>query len=193
MTLVLINDVKENEQFHRDLETYHCNPRLHGSLNNGTAKDVSHGASLKQISQLTENDLEVWGVAYYIAPEYVDEMKQYLDIREQNGYTLHNVKFCVDSVPDTDEAKQVLEKSPLDSTGKRCIESFVYIGTIDNASFVGPESIEDTAAVIRECRGPSGPNDEYLFELVKAVRTLDPNGQAQDNYLEDLVAAVKQT
>ena len=74
-------------------------------------------------------------VAYYIEPQHVEQVKQYLDIREQNGYTAHKVPFYV---------------------GEEFIESDIYIGTIDNEAFVGPESLEDTAHVIRTAVGPSG-------------------------------------
>ena len=41
------------------------------------------------------DDLRVYGVAYYIEPQHVEQVKQYLDIREQNGYTAHKVPFYV--------------------------------------------------------------------------------------------------
>lgn len=31
---------------------------------------------------------KVWGVAYRIKAEHVEEVKEYLDIREINGYTI---------------------------------------------------------------------------------------------------------
>ena len=49
----------------------------------------------KKIHELKEEDLKVYGVAYYIKPENVDEVKEYLDIREQNGYTDHKVPFHI--------------------------------------------------------------------------------------------------
>lgn len=178
VTLVPLDDLQNNEAFHDDLKKYHC-----------TAQPDSK--NIKSVLELTKDDLEVWGVAYYIAPNHVDEMKKYLDIREQNGYTLHNVKFCVDTFPETDEVKNIICKSPVDTQGRRFIESSVYIGTIENEAFVGPELLEKTATVIRDCHGPSGPNTEYLFKLVDAVEKLDPNGRAQDFYLEDLLQEVR--
>lgn len=194
VTLMSLDDLKSHNRFHNDLCTYELNPKLgesniattsvadlpSGALANGI-HDVQH-----RIDQLEEDDLKVWGVAYYVPPEHVDEMKAYLDVREQDGYTLHQVKFQVHSVPD--EAKAAISDIPRDKDGDLFIESFIYIGTIDNESFVGPESVQDTAAVIKTSRGPSGPNFEYLNELTKAVRALDPQLRSRDFYLEDLVA-----
>lgn len=107
------------------------------------------------------DDLRVYGVAYYIEPQHVEQVKQYLDIREQNGYTAHKVPFYV---------------------GEEFIESDIYIGTIDNEAFVGPESLEDTAHVIRTAVGPSGKNIDYLANLVHSIKDFG----IRDHYLEHL-------
>lgn len=146
--------------------------------------DVSH-----RISALTEEDLKVWGTAYYISPEHVEEVKEYLDEREQDGYSTHRVLFNVHSLPElTPETKEILDKIPRNQDGDLYIESMIYIGTIDNESFVGPEDISNTADIIRTGKGPSGLNFEYLNELAKAVRSLDPQSRSRDYYLEDLTA-----
>lgn len=134
----------------------------------------------RAVHDLSFHDLQVWGVAYYIAPANVEEVTRYLDVREQNGYSVHRVEFHVHSVPDAAQAKM----EELSAGG--CIESLIYIGTTDNEAFVGPESVEDTAAVIATAEGPSGKNLEYLLKLMHAVRELDPALDARDLYLERL-------
>lgn len=191
-TLVSLEDLKSHSKFHNDLHLYELNDRHHetevateSTLNLaevGPIKDVSVA-----ISELGEHDLQVWGVAYYISPEDVEEMKEYLDVREQDGYSTHKVNFHVHSVPESSpESESVLSKIPRTSSGDLVIESMIYIGTIDNESFVGPEAIDKTAEVIRTSRGPSGPNFEYLSEITAAVRHLDPLSRSRDYYLEDL-------
>lgn len=194
VTLLSLQDLKNHSRFHNDLCTYELNPKAgelgiatesvadlpSESLANGI-HDVKH-----KIDQLEEDDLKVWGVAYYVPPEHVDEMKAYLDVREKNGYTLHKVRFHVHSVPK--DAEAVVNEIPRNSDEDLFIESFIYIGTLDNEAFVGPENIQSTAAVIKTSKGPSGPNYEYLSSLTEAVRALDLQLRSRDFYLEDLMA-----
>jgi cation transport protein ChaC len=199
VTLVPRHDLQD-PRFHDDLHMYELRSgdavRAETDLQSKSATpeapidasnivDVAH-----KVSQLTDEDLKLWGCAYYIPPEHVAEVREYLDVREQDGYTLHNIPFHIVSSPDTDEAKTVLSDVP-QTNGYHVITSFIYIGTIDNESFVGPELIADTASVIKTSRGPSGPNIEYLENLTVAVRELDGHGRSRDYYLEDLLAACK--
>lgn len=194
VTLVLRHHLQD-PRFHDDLHMYELRtatggraetdvgPQLDasGETEDGAIVDVAH-----RISTMTDDDLRLWGCAYYIAPEHVDEIRDYLDVREQDGYTMHDVPFHITTSPDTDEAKSVLSEYP-SSGGYRVINSYIYIGTIDNESFVGPEPIGSTAEVIRTSVGPSGRNIEYLERLTEAVRELD-GGRSRDFYLEDLLA-----
>lgn len=192
VTLVPLSDLQEHSRFHNDLHTYELNGR-HGETDLATdsVADLNlehniHDVSRK-ISSLTEDDLEVWGVAYYIPAHHVEEVKEYLDVREQDGYSTHKVEFHVHSLPEaTPEVEEVLERIPRNKNGDLKIDSMIYIGTIDNESFVGPEDIAATAKIIKNGKGPSGPNFEYLHELTKAVRSLDPLSRSRDYYLEDL-------
>ena len=59
----------------------------------------------------------------------------------------------------------------------------IYIGTTENEAFIGPESLEDTAKVIRTSIGPSGKNSEYLINLTEAIKHFG----IRDYYLEDLL------
>ncbi|GKT89710.1 chaC-like protein [Colletotrichum tofieldiae] len=90
----------------------------------------------------------VWGVAYRIKADKVAEVKDYLDIREINGYTIHYAPFY-----------------PAD--GSEPIRTLVYIGTPDNDQFA-------LAGHIRKSRGPSGLNIDYLLGLEKALDELSP-------------------
>ncbi|CAK7903767.1 glutathione-specific gamma-glutamylcyclotransferase [[Candida] anglica] len=170
VTLISLQDLQDNSRFHNDLQTYQFN----------TSQD-------RKVDELTPDDLKVWGCAYYVAPENADKVRQYLDVREQDGYTLHNVPFHITSkLPDHDSSLPVTSKSDT------FLESSIYIGTIDNESFIGPEDIERTAYVIGNSVGPSGPNSEYLFKLCDSVRQLGPENEVRDFYLEELSKRVKQ-
>ncbi|KAM9922103.1 hypothetical protein OXX59_006062 [Metschnikowia pulcherrima] len=178
VTLISLDDLKKHDKFEGSVHSY--------ELRELDGKTVLH-ESAQDVGNLTDHDVKVWGVAYYIEPQNVHEVKQYLDIREQDGYTLHTVKFHVHSIPVNDEnAKEIIDALPRAEDGHLYIESSVYIGTIDNPSFVGPESIEKTAKIIKSSRGPSGDNYSYLHNLTASVRDLQPDPEFTDSYLEAL-------
>ncbi|KKA30481.1 hypothetical protein TD95_000630 [Thielaviopsis punctulata] len=108
---------------------------------------------------------KVWGVAYRIKPEHIAEVKEYLDIREINGYSVHHKPF-----------------QPAD--GSAPIRALVYIGTPDNEQFVGVQDPNNLAAHIARSRGPSGLNSEYLLNLHTALEDLGV--ESSDSHISDL-------
>ncbi|KAF4974432.1 hypothetical protein FZEAL_8654 [Fusarium zealandicum] len=113
----------------------------------------------------------VWGVAYRIIPEKVAEVKQYLDIREINGYSIHYAPF-----------------HPAD--GSPSIRTLVYIGTPDNDQFVGPQDPQELAEHIFRSQGPSGLNKDYLLGLDTALVELAPD--SGDVHIHDLARRVRE-
>lgn len=84
----------------------------------------------------------VWGVAYRIKESEIESVKEYLDIREINGYSIHQVEVH--------QSDSLLPS----------IMAIVYIGTPSNPQFVGnpPPDADDLARHIYSSRGPSGNN-----------------------------------
>ena len=98
-------------------------------------------------------------------------MKDYLEIREINGYSIQYAPF-----------------HPVDQS-KASIECLVYIGLPDNPQFMGVQEPQKLAEHIFHSKGPSGENKEYLFMLAKA---LDDLGDAsRDKHIEDLADRVR--
>lgn len=126
-------------------------------------------------------DGKVWGVAYRIKPAHVAEVKEYLDIREINGYSIHYTAFH--PAPSTDSnAEQQPEP----------IRTLVYIGTPDNDQFTGPQDIQALAEHIYRSEGPSGLNRAYLLSLDEALRELGPESRGvRDEHIEDLSARIR--
>jgi len=108
---------------------------------------------------------KVWGTAYRIEAAKVTEVKEYLDIREINGYTIHYTDFY-----------------PAD--GSAIIKTLVYIGTPDNDQFKGPQDPEKLAEHIYRSEGPSGLNKDYLLSLETALESLSP--ESGDGHVKDL-------
>lgn len=89
------------------------------------------------------------GMAYLITPEEF----AHLDRREKNGY----LRLLTDIIF---------------QDGTRA-QGVVYIASEDNSAFLGPAPELDIARHIAVSEGPSGRNDEYLFRLADALRSLN--------------------
>lgn len=115
----------------------------------------------------------VWGAAYRIPAAHVKEVREYLDIREINGYSMQYAPFHCSS----DASSQL----PASSGPIQCL---VYIGLPDNPQFLGPQDPQQLAEHIVRSRGPSGENKDYLYQLDEALRGLSK--ESHDEHVTDL-------
>lgn len=111
---------------------------------------------------------EVWGRVYEVDPRARDRVLAALDHRERGGYERHLVQV---------ETRR----------GTTLDDVLVYVATERNRNYVGPAPVDQIAEQIRRARGPSGPNDEYLFKLAEALRDMG----VHDPHVFDLEAAVR--
>ncbi|CAG8972919.1 hypothetical protein HYALB_00001339 [Hymenoscyphus albidus] len=125
---------------------------------------------------------KVWGTAYRIEADKVKEVKEYLDIREINGYTVHYTTFH----PATPISR---DSSTLTPTPTPTIKTLVYIGTPDNEQFLGPQDPQKLAEHIYHSVGPSGPNIDYLLSLQVALDNLSP--ESGDEHIKDLANRIR--
>lgn len=100
------------------------------------------------------------------------EVKEYLDIREINGYSIqyapfHQIQPSINGTTHTSDTSDGINHK---------IECLVYIGLPDNPQFMGPQNPQALAEHIVRSRGPSGKNVDYLYELETAL-----NGLSQDS------------
>ncbi|KAK4299577.1 hypothetical protein Pmani_028152 [Petrolisthes manimaculis] len=115
-------------------------------------------------------EARVWGVAYKIAEEDREDVISRLDYREKDGYQrINDVSFH--------------PKDPSLTPWTLTI----YIATSSNPFFVGYTPESEIAAIISSAVGPSGPNTEYLFNLVDTMKALG----VDDNHLFTIDAEVK--
>ncbi|KAF7437395.1 hypothetical protein PC9H_004234 [Pleurotus ostreatus] len=121
------------------------------------------------------NDDTVWGIAYTIDPVYVAEVRDYLDYREKDGYTMETL--------DVYAIENGQEKVAIHN-------AFCYVGRNDNPSFIGSEPLDLLSTTIWKSVGPSGPNKEYLYRLADAVRGL--SNDSYDSHLYALEKRVKE-
>ncbi|KAI0016466.1 ChaC-like protein-domain-containing protein [Xylariomycetidae sp. FL0641] len=131
----------------------------------------------------------VWGVAYRIAPARVAEVKQYLDIREINGYSIHHTDFHPAPSPNPAFTTTTTSSSGEYDDGPGPIRTLVYIGTPDNDQFTGPQDPQALAAHIQRSEGPSGRNRDYLLSLEHALTHLSP--ESGDVHVSDLAGRLR--
>ena len=93
-------------------------------------------------------------------------MRDYLDIREINGYSIQYTPF-----------------HPADSS-HGTLNCLVYIGLPSNPQFLGPQDPDALAKHILKSKGPSGENIEYLYMLETALEEL--SSESGDEHVRDL-------
>ncbi|UCK58005.1 hypothetical protein AFCA_000874 [Aspergillus flavus] len=142
---------------------------------------ISHIITL-QLAHLESSSsaARVWGAAYHIPASHAEEVHDYLDEREIDGYSVHYTPFYPFSESKTPGS---------DSTPITCM---VYIGQPTNPQFLrdpARREPQDVAEVISRGRGQSGKNTEYLYLLEKALEGLGLG--SADGHVTDLVRRVK--
>ena len=81
------------------------------------------------------------------------EVFEHLDHREKNGYERIAVEIAFGSEFEWGS-----------------VDGVVYRASESNEAFLGPAPMEEMAAQINRCVGPSGSNREYVIELARALR-----------------------
>lgn len=133
--------------------------------------------------QHTSAPPKVWGAAYRIPSKHVVEVKEYLDIREINGYSIQYAPFNHEQ--DMSATVQTVHAAPdTDASMPNQIKCLVYIGLPDNPQFLGPQDPQALAEHIIMSRGPSGENKEYLYQLEEALNAL--SRESGDEHISDL-------
>ena len=108
-------------------------------------------------------------------------MKEYLDIREINGYSIQYTPFNQDM---SATYQTVHTGSNTEDGLPKQIKCLVYIGLPDNPQFLGPQDPQALAEHIVRSRGPSGENKAYLYQLEEALEQLSP--ESCDAHVSDL-------
>ncbi len=91
-------------------------------------------------------------MAYRVDPAAAEAVFARLDHREQGGYDRFRLR--------------------LHFAGGGEHHGFTYVAPPANDHYLGPAPIAAIAAQVRASAGPSGPNDEYVFRLADALRSM---------------------
>ncbi|KAH8725351.1 ChaC-like protein, partial [Phaeosphaeriaceae sp. PMI808] len=154
-----------------------------------TLIDKAHWETLTDHHASTER---VWGAAYHIPTQHVTAVREYLDLREINGYSIQFTPFH--RAPLTTSIATLASRPPSPSPGIKAstitsvriepspasITCLVYIGLPSNPQFLGPQEPGELAEVIWKSRGPSGENREYLWELERGLAKVGGDAHVVD-------------
>eukprot|EP00250_Pteridium_aquilinum_P009355 c18616_g1_i1 orf=670-1377(+) len=107
-----------------------------------------------------EDDAICWGVAFCIRDaEAAQKAMSYLNVRESEYDIVKGLEFFTEESPD----KPVVT------------EALVFMSTLDkqtNKYYLGAAPKDEIAMQIATATGPCGPNCDYLFRLVEALREI---------------------
>ena len=127
------------------------------------------GSPGRVVTLLRETDAHCEGTAYRVSPEQADEVLARLDHREKGGYERYRVTLELRDPAETARG------------------GLVYVATVGNPNYLGPASLDEIAATVVASTGPSGPNDEYVLELARALREMG----ARDDHVFELERRVR--
>ncbi|KAJ5124246.1 ChaC-like protein [Penicillium bovifimosum] len=133
---------------------------------------------LAHLESETSSTGKVWGAAYHIPASHAEEVHDYLDEREIDGYSAHYTPFH--------------PTVPVEGSTTSPIICMVYIGQPSNPQFLRDAAHREpqhVAQVISNGHGLSGKNSEYLFMLEKALEGIGLG--SADVHVRDLVRKVK--
>lgn len=118
------------------------------------------------------------------------EVKEYLDIREINGYSIQYTPFTKAARNSDGPGQTDASVDASSAEGVRIPDCLVYIGLPDNPQFLGPQDPQKLAEHIVKSRGPSGENRDYLFQLEAALDGLSE--ESGDEHVSDLARRARE-
>jgi cation transport regulator ChaC len=117
---------------------------------------------------------KVWGVAYKLTANSIEETKNRLDEREKRYETTLELPFYYRN----------------EEQGKASISSvMVYSASLTGPLFLGEAPADEMARQILTARGPSGDNLDYLIKLWKFM---EDEARVEDHHVLNLVQLCQQ-
>lgn len=117
------------------------------------------------VTLVADIDAVCGGLAYRVDLAVAQEILEALDHRERAGFVRRTLP---------------LHGAP---EGDAFAEGITWVADTTNDHFLGPLGEREIAAYVRDRRGPSGPNVEYVLQLWSALRELE----LSDPHVEEIV------
>ncbi len=111
------------------------------------------GAPGRVVTLVREPGSVCWGRAFRLDGRHRHGVMDYLDHREKGGYSLQEVNLR------------------LMDDGTR-VQGLVYVAMPQNPNWLGEAPLDEIAEQVRQSKGPSGPNREYVIALAEALRSM---------------------
>lgn len=156
--------------------------KLWETLTDQVGQPTLHHSSNLTSHQHASAPPKVWGAAYRIPAPKVAAVKEYMNIREINGYSIQYTPFQNAAKPE--DMSATYQNVHVPSEHGDTIKCLVYIGLPDNPQFLGPQDPQKLAEHIVKSRGPSGENKDYLYQLEEALNGL--SADSGDEHISDL-------
>jgi len=125
--------------------------------------------------------VRVYGMVYRIHSNQVKGVLEYLDGREQGGYSLHTITCTLIKVEGYDDTHFPILPSSSSLT------ALTYLATPLNRHFLGDAPLDSIAQTIAHSSGPSGHNAEYLTRLHQWLESI----HVTDDHVTELVHRVR--
>jgi cation transport regulator ChaC len=123
------------------------------------------------VTLVAEPDAVCWGMAFRVAESAWPEVLCALDERESGGFARLSVELV------------------FSDAARPSARGLVYVAPEGNPNFLGPAPLAEMALQIRNARGKSGSNADYVLQLARALRDID----ADDPHVFDVAERVAES
>ena len=115
------------------------------------------GAPGRVVTLVVEPGARCTGTAYKVDDAVIEGVIETLEYREKGGYRREEIEIVLHGEPPPR------------------VEGVVYMATPGNPNYLGSAPLDDIAAQVRVCEGPSGHNIEYVTRLAESLRLMEAN------------------
>jgi cation transport protein ChaC len=113
------------------------------------------GAPGRVVTLVAEPGARCTGTAYKVDDAVIESVIETLEYREKGGYRREEIEIVLHGEPPPR------------------VEGVVYMATPGNPNYLGSAPLDDIAAQVRVCEGPSGHNIEYVTRLAESLRLME--------------------
>ena len=133
---------------------------------NQTGHNYSTKDKSTMLNETFKSDDKVYGIAYCIPSNEVEQVITDMDFRETDGYTRMITDINIISNSNQSESNENKNKNTNENEDEsiQTVKGLLYIGRINNSRFIA-SPIKTVSKIISHAKGYSGYNSDYLLNL----------------------------